>query len=242
MTESYEQLRDQATGEGAEAWRRADHEQSKLRALYITLKEDPRYSEEHKAQQAWAAYEESREKIAGGHEKARELLAKQARSGERMSIPVPDGEGLITKDTTKLLASQNEASRIVRKIDRIANSAKGCPLKPDILDVLRQEYGRGLEVGGAQGGIVCRGVLAAADELGIDAHMVVDGFRKDRHRESLERAEHSERLVQFIGGRVPEPPFARPGGKGSKQRNRSGALFILRNRPALHARSRPSWR
>jgi hypothetical protein len=58
----------------------------KLRALYATLKEDPHYS---KAQQAWKAYDAAKDKIAGGREKAKELLAKQARSGERFSIPVP---------------------------------------------------------------------------------------------------------------------------------------------------------
>jgi hypothetical protein len=117
-------------------------------------------------------------------------------------------------------------------------------LKPDKLAVLREEYARGLETGGTQGGIVCRGVLAAADELGIDTDSVVDGFRKDRHRESLERAQRSEMLVGSIGGSVPEPPFKRPGsGRGSEPRRGSGALLIPRDRPVTVASNRrPPWK
>jgi hypothetical protein len=232
MSETYAEMRDGATGEGGEAWRRADREDGNLRQLYTTLKGDNRYSDEYKAEKAWEAYEAVREKIAGGREKAREMLEAQARLGERFSIPVPDGEALVTSDTTKLLASQNEAARIVRKIDRIDNSGKGSPLKPDRLAVLRQEYGRGLEVGGAQGGIVCRGVLAAADELGVDAHSIVDGFRKDRHRESLERGEHSGRLARTVGGSVPPPPFPRPG-RPVQQGGGPRPLFVPRDRPTV---------
>lgn len=232
MSGTYEELRDSATGGGGEAWRQADREEGNLRRLYATLKEDARWSEEHKAEKAWEAYETAREKITGGREKAREMLEAQARSGERFGIPVPEGEALVTSDTTKLLASQNEAARIVRKIDRIDSSGKGGPLKPDRLAVLRAEYGRGLEAGGAQGGIVCRGVLAAADEFGIDAGSVVDGFRKDRHRESLERGELSGRLARTVGGSVPEPPFARPG-RPVQQGGDPRPLFVPRSRPTV---------
>ena len=38
MSETYESLRDNATGEGAEAWRAADREEARLRALYLELK------------------------------------------------------------------------------------------------------------------------------------------------------------------------------------------------------------
>jgi hypothetical protein len=37
MTETYEQLRDSASGEAGEAWRRADREESNLRATYRQL-------------------------------------------------------------------------------------------------------------------------------------------------------------------------------------------------------------
>ncbi len=58
-------------------------------------------------------------------------------------MPFPHEESPVTTDTSKLLASQNEAARVIRKLDRIAGSAAG-PFKPDRMEVLRQEYGRGL--------------------------------------------------------------------------------------------------
>jgi hypothetical protein len=42
MTESYEQLRESATGKAWGAWKAADREESNLRTLYRTLKENPR--------------------------------------------------------------------------------------------------------------------------------------------------------------------------------------------------------
>jgi hypothetical protein len=234
MRGAYEELRDSATGEAGAAWKAADLEEGNLRALYQELKKDPRFSDEHKAEQAWAKYEATREKIASGKAKAKELLERQARTGERFSIPMPQGELPTTTDTTKLVASQNEASRVVRKLDRIDNG-KGGPLKPDRTEILRQEYAKGLEIGGIQGGAICRGVLAAADELGVDADSVVDPFREERHRESLERAQHASRLMDLISSNVPEPPFARPGQRrrGSEPRRRNNALLIPKEAPLL---------
>jgi hypothetical protein len=225
---TYEELRDGATGDGGDAWRAADRETSKLYSLYRELQEDPRYSEEHKAERAWERYEATKDKIEAGKARARESLEKQARSAERFSIPVPPEESITTTDTAKLLASQNEASCIVRKIDRMDGNAKG-PFAPDKLEALKTEYGRGLETGGVQGGAICRGVLDAADELGVDRHSVIDAFRKERHRESLERAEHNERLASLIGGKVPEPPFAKPGERKrvpGQYGHGSGALLL----------------
>jgi len=207
---SYEQLRDSATGEAGEAWRWADREEANLRTLYRTLKEDPRYTEEHKAEKAWAAYEAAKEKITTGRAKARGSLEKQARSGERFSIPMPEGEHLIPSDTSKLLASQSDASRIVRKLDRMADSSTG-PFKRNPAEVLMSEYERGLQIGGVQGGAICRGVLEAADELGVDKHQVVDGFRRQSHRNALLDAERASMLTQHISKQVPEPPFPHPG-------------------------------
>ncbi len=216
MNETYESLRDSATGEAGEAWKAADREESNLRTLYRELKEDPRYTTEHKAEQAWERYEATKEKIAANKVKARELLEKQVRTAERFSVPFPAEESLITTDTNKLIASQNEASRIVRKLERLEGRAKG-PFAPDRVEVLKQEYQRGLEVGGVQGAIICRGVLAAADELGVDTDSVVDSFRKPRHHEALQRARHAERLAFTIGGKAPEPPFPRPGSRAARR-------------------------
>jgi hypothetical protein len=232
MTETYEQLRDAASGDAGQAWRNADREESNLRALYRSLKEDPRYTQEHKAQKAWENYETARERIVAGREKARESLKKQAQTAERLSIPLPDGEALITTDTSKLLAAQNEAARIIRKLERasLASPARG-PFKPTPLEVLKEEYASGLEIGGMQGGVICRGVLMAADELGADTGAVVDGFRKQRHRKSLESAHHAQRLAFTIGGKAPEPPFPRPGSAQAARLRRGGPAPILVPRP-----------
>ena len=72
MNETYEQLRDSATGEAGEAWKVADREESNLRALYRELKEDPRYTDEHKAQTAWSGFERAKEQIVANKAKARE--------------------------------------------------------------------------------------------------------------------------------------------------------------------------
>jgi hypothetical protein len=236
MTETYEQLRDGLSGEAGQAWRQADMEESNLRALYRSLEEDPRYTTEHKAEKAWESYEAAREKIVAGREKARESLRKQAQTGERLSIPLPDGEALITTDTAKLLASQNEATRIIRKLER---SSAGGPFRPNRAEALKEEYSRGLEIGGMQGGVICRGVLAAADELGIDTNTVVDEFRKPRHREILEKASHAERVADLIGTRLNvEPPFPRPGTAAAARAGAPVRLLVPRARAQQAVRDR----
>ena len=248
MNETYEQLRESATGEAGAAWKAADREEANLRTLYQTLKDDPRYSEEHKAEQAWQRYESAREKIAASKAKAREGLEKQARNGERFSIPMPEGEHLTPSDTSKLLASQNEASRIVRKLERLASSGAG-PFRQNPAEVLKGEYERGLEVGGVQGGAICRGVLEAADELGVDKDQVVDAFRKQSHRNALEDAERALMLTQHISKQVPEPPFANPSLQRVKASGRVGSYgaggqkaFVARGQEVPAKRRRPSWK
>jgi hypothetical protein len=76
--------------------------------------------------------------------------------------------------------------------------------------MLREKFGRGLEVGGTVGGCVCRAVLSVADEHGVEIDAVVDGFRRPRHRELIERANHAEYLQQYLGKRLAEPSFEKP--------------------------------
>jgi hypothetical protein len=247
MTETYEQLRDSATGEAGAAWKAADRGEANLRTLYRDLKEDPRYTNEHKAEQAWQRYEAAKEKIIADKEKAREGLQKQVRSGERFSIPMPEGEHLITTDTAELLASQNEASRLVRKLDRLADAGAG-PFKRNPNEVLKQEYERGLQIGGVQGGAICRGVLEAADELGLDKDEVVDGFRRQSHRNALEDAQRAALLSQHIGKQVPEPPFPNPRLQRVKATSRVGTFgggqkaFLGRREATSTKRTRPPWK
>jgi hypothetical protein len=208
---SYEQLRDSATGQAGAAWISADAEEAKLRQLYRELEDDPRYTPEHKASLAWRAYDEAKDSITASRAKARDLLEEQARTAERQSLPFPDGEGPLTQDANKVLITQNESSRIVRRLDRLGDKGP-FPSAETKLRMLREEYSKGLEIGGVHGGSICRGVLSAAEELGIDEHSVVDEFRKERHRQSYARAERSLQLASFIGKKADslEPPFKPP--------------------------------
>jgi hypothetical protein len=106
MTETYESLRNQAPSQAGELWKLADSQECAFRAYCRDLKEDPRYSREHKYELAHERYEADNVKIAPNKAKARELYEKQALPAERLSFPLPDGEALITNDTQKLLATQ----------------------------------------------------------------------------------------------------------------------------------------
>jgi hypothetical protein len=53
---------------------------------------------------------------------------------ERLSIPVPEGEGLITKDVNKLLLSGHERNRIEGLLDRAEKQAEKGPFKRDPYD------------------------------------------------------------------------------------------------------------
>jgi hypothetical protein len=227
---SYEQLRGSADGEAGEAWDRVDRQVRDLRKYYQTLKEDERYTDEYRAQEAWKRFEAAKPKIEQGKQKTKELLEQQVRSRHQASIPMPKGHRGPVHDTNKLIAAQNEASRIIRKLDRqSSDKSPKSPFKPDKTETLRTEYERGLEIGGLQGASICRGVLSAADEVGVDADSIVDGFRTERHHESLQRSQQAARQLDLIGSDVPEPPFADPS-KGGRRRGseprRQGTLLV----------------
>jgi hypothetical protein len=205
---SYEELRDSARGEAASLWKAADREEEALTNYYEALADDPRFTDEYRSTLAWQRYHDAKEKIVGGRQKASEQLAANAATYHRQSLPMPGGEGPITQDALKILITQNETQRISRKLARL-QEAPG-PFRPDITSALRQEYERGLEVGGTMGGALCRAALAVCDEQGIDPDAVVDGFRRDRHRELVERAQHAEHQQMYLSKRLKEPPFSKP--------------------------------
>ncbi len=208
----YEQMRDQESGPAGQAWREADRQEHELRNLYESLQNDPRFTEEYKAEKAWEAFTAKKDVIVSGRKKAREELEKQARSAERFSIPLPNEAGAspAIKDASELIAVQNEASRIREKVQRLQeiNPLSG----GDRAAPLREEYERGLELGGVEGVTICRAVLSATGDLGVPVDSVVDSFRKPRHRESQERAQAAQQAAFAIGTRIKEPPFRRPPG------------------------------
>jgi len=109
ITESYEQLQNSVENNDARAaWKYADARSRDLVESYRALKDDPRYTPEHKAEQAWAAYEKTGHQIKTSKEKARELLEKEATYNEEMSIPRPRGESLKVGSAERLLAGLGE--------------------------------------------------------------------------------------------------------------------------------------
>src|SRR5687768_1186854 len=57
LRQSYDDVQREAKGPGVEEWRQADHARENLSELYTSLRDDPRFTEEHKAETAWARYE-----------------------------------------------------------------------------------------------------------------------------------------------------------------------------------------
>jgi hypothetical protein len=49
-----------------------------------------------------------------------------------------------------------------------------------------------------------------ADEYDVDASTLVDSFRKDNHKELVQRAQQNDYLQDYIGRRISEPPFPKP--------------------------------
>jgi hypothetical protein len=81
IRETYESLRDSVeNAEARAAWLDHDRRLQALRQTYSTLKDDPRYTEEHKATQMWERYERESEHIQAAGKKAKELLEKRPKA------------------------------------------------------------------------------------------------------------------------------------------------------------------
>ena len=106
------------------------------------------------------------------------------------------------------------------------------PFRQSSADMLTSEYKRGLKIGGIEGGSICRGVIRAANELGVSVEEVVGPIRSDRHNESVDRARRLEYAADVISTKAPQPPRSIVG--RSPRRGRDGAnLHTHRIAPAL---------
>jgi hypothetical protein len=206
------------------------------------LREDTRYTEEHKPERAWAKYEEVRTQVGQLAPEAKKKMLKSAESLERLSIPTPEGEGLATKDTDKLLLTAHERSRLEGLINRAEKAADKGPWKANPVDILKAAYEQGLDQGGPGGGATVRAVYELARDWGLDIHQIVDAYRKPRHHETLEDAQTRRIQAEMVARHVPEPPFKRGGspkdtgtyGSGDKAfiPQHKGVLFGAKNRRA----------
>ena len=211
IRQTYEDIQREAKGPGSDQWRKADKLRADLTNFYNGLREDERYAQEYKSQRAWEEYQKVREQVEQLAPEARQKMQHSAEGLERMSIPTPEGEGLITKDTNKLLLTSNEYNRLQGLINRAEKQVEKIPgFKAKPVDVLKAEYERALDEGGPGGGATVRAVVQLARDYGHDIDSIVDGRRKSYHRESLAEAEQRRMRAQLVGKSVPQPPFPHP--------------------------------
>jgi hypothetical protein len=238
---SYESIRDGVPGDAGASWRMADLEQTALRNKYKKLQEDARYSEEHKSDQAWAAFENAKEKIAAHRQQAREKLEGEARMAEHRSLPRPVGESLIATKNEDLLVAQLEAQRLDRRVQRLVDTPGPFNGSPNA--VLREEYRKGLEMGGPEGRARCKGVLLAAEDRGISHEELLHPLRSEEHLEHLDLARRYREMTSMIGNNVPEPPFAKPDARprGSDDPRRSPYKTLPQNRGTVAPGRKKSW-
>ena len=213
--------------EAREAWVRADQVERTLRDAYQRLENDEDLTPEAKQRRAAELLETQGSQVEERRKKARETLLKHAGYAEKNSIPCPSGEGLTSTDVNKILLDQNEANRIVRTVER--RQSQGGPFKQSSADILTAEYRRGLELGGFEGGAICRGVLRAAGEFGVSAEEVVGPLRSERHNESLDNARRLLYAADLISTDAPQPPRSLTGRSGA---GRGSGGSLLSHRPA----------
>jgi hypothetical protein len=264
ILQSYEDIQREASGPGVEEWRRVDRLRAELTSLYNNLRDDNRYAESYKSERAWARYAEVKEQIEQLAPTAREKMARSAEGLERLSIPTPEGEALVTKDTNKLLLSAHERTRLEALLTRAEKQGEqtGGTFKRNPHDILKDEYSRALAEGGPSGGATVRAIVGIARDWGLDLDSVIDEHRRESHHSALESAQR--RLIQseMVGRSVPQPPFPHPSLGGASGRGgdfhtgRGASAFVnsrgvpqpVRREPSGHVvitqprRKRPSWK
>jgi hypothetical protein len=244
IRQSYEDIQETAKVPGVQEWREADKLRANLSATYQALKEDERYAEDYKSERAWAEYERTKARIEELAPAATEKMLRSAETMERLSIPVPEQQALVTKDTDKLLLTAHERSRLEGLINRAEQQAKG-PFKAKPVDILAREYERGLHEGGPGGGATVRAVVQLARDYGLDIDAIVDKHRKAHHHGALEDAQAARMRAQMVGRSVPQPPFRRGGGshKDTGAYGPGAKAFIPQQKGMLfQKRRRPAWK
>jgi hypothetical protein len=226
---------------------------------YESLDSDERYTDEHRASRAWEAYDKAKGTIESKASAAREKLLESAEDLERSSIPFPGGQSLRTDDVQLLALSQGERSRIVERLSyehpsiaRMKAAGKNVPTSSEVrpASVLREEYARGLDIGGPQGGAICRAVIGLAEDRGMNVDDIVDEHRREWQRDYLQNAQQARIQARSVYSRVPLPSTPRPGGaksleesRAGKRRTPFGAIKKASSGPTFPKRKkRPSWK
>jgi hypothetical protein len=219
-----------ATG-GETLAREAQAARRDLLRQYESLDADERYTDEHRATAAWQAFDKAKPLIEEKANTAREKLLKSADEYEMSSIPLPGGQSLRTNNVELLSLTQGERARIVERLSyeppniaRMKAAGKNVPASAEArpANVLREEFARGLDIGGPQGGAICRAVIGLAEDRGISVDDIVDSHRRGWQRQRLESAQDARVQAQSIYTRVPLPSYKRPGGAKSPEEARAG--------------------
>jgi hypothetical protein len=192
---------------------------------------DEKYTDEHRAEQQWAAYDKARPLIESKASAAREKLLESADHLERSSIPFPGGQSLRTDSVELLSLTQGERSRIVERLSyehpniaRMKAAGKNVPTSSEErpANILREEYSRGLAVGGVQGGAICRAAISLAEDRGMSVDDIVDDHRRDWQKSYLQDAQQARIQARSLYAKVPLPSSKRPGGAQSLEESRAG--------------------
>jgi len=198
---------------------------------YESLDSDERYTDEHRASRAWQAYDESKPLIEQKANAARQKLLESAEDLERSSIPFPGGQSLRTNNVELLSLTQGERARIVERLSyeppniaRMKAAGKNVPASAGArpANVLREEYARGLDIGGPQGGAICRAVVGLAEDRAMNVDDIVDEHRREWQRDYLQNAQQARIQARSVYSRVPLPNYSRPGGAKSPEEARAG--------------------
>ena len=233
----YEQLRDSVGPQLRDEWMKTDQMADRLNQSYGRLLADDELTSEAKERRAQELFEKQGQQVAHKRKALRESLIKASKSAEKTSVPMPQGEGLTSDDASKLLASQNEADRIRRTLERRAEKSPFGDAGHS--DYLKAEYERGLEVGGTEGGAICRGALRASAEMGLGDGAGAEWLpRGERHHEALDRA---RRLLHAADSISTSPPPIPRGLSGSGRRSATHGLVASPDGQRVTKR-KPAWK
>jgi hypothetical protein len=220
-----------STNSGETLAREAQAARRDLIRQYESLDSDERYTDEHRASRVWEAYDKAKPLIEQKAKAAREKLLKSADEYEMSSIPFPAGQSLRTNDVQLLSLSQGERARLVQRLSyenptvaRMRAAGKNVPTSAEDrpANILREEYARGLDIGGPQGGAICRAVIGLAEDRGMSVDDIVDEHRRDWQRTYLQNAQDARIQASSVYSRVPLPSSPRPGGAKSPEEARAG--------------------
>jgi hypothetical protein len=229
---TYERLRDELPGVPSsvrESWQRSDRDVANLRESYTSLEQDADLNDEARARKAQELYERQRGRIEERYQQTRKELRDASATSIRMSIPKVAGQTLEPSSKEDISNMQGERDRIVRTVER--NSSKGGPFRPDVASVLKKEYEKGMQLGGAYGAARCWGTRAAAEELGV-GEAWIDSLRDNKQRQYLDEARRLEQAAFAVPSTAPKPPKSLQKAVDRSQRGR----MVQRNQQVFLAR------